>query len=767
MVEYINRDTIQAERNSDQYLSMADNVSNETKSETLRGILERITFTNEANSYTIAKVKVHGINGPVTIVGNIQASPGSMLELKGEWTEHPKFGKQFKVSSCLCPVPSSSRGIEKYLGSGLIKGIGPHIARKIVREFGEKTLDVIDESADSLLKIPGLGEHRVRLIEEAWHEQKEIRSIMIFLQDHGVSTTFAAKIYKKYGNNSIAVVQNNPYRLSYDIWGIGFVTADKIAKQIGIDAESVMRAEAGLLFALQEITVEGHTFYPVEELIQKGKEMLNINVDVLHDALGRLVRMKKIVIESIHVNGCKILAAFLKNYYIAELQIAEKIRALCSAERQSGFLLEKWREKAGEGHESPIDWVQQKLAIELAAKQIEAVEAALEQKVLVITGSPGTGKTTIIRAILNILSCSTDKIHLTAPTGRAAKRMAEATGRPARTIHRLLECSSVGAEFVRCEKNPLDCDFLILDEASMVDTLLMHSLLAAIPLHATLIIVGDTHQLPSVGPGNVLADIIKAGVVKVVELNEIFRQARKSAIIVNAHNIVNGITPNLENSEGTDFFFMPEEDQNAMCRKIVYLIAKRIPEKFAYDRINDIQVLTPMHKGLVGTGNLNELLQQTLNPNGSEIQRGGKRFRVGDKVMQIKNNYDKGVFNGDIGVIKGIDLEEQEVIINIDGSNVRYDYHDLDELVLSYAISIHKSQGSEFPAVIIPLTLAHHIMLQRNLIYTGITRGRKLVVVIGSKQAMGRAVKNNCVMNRNTCLQQRLVAGEARTAHDL
>jgi exodeoxyribonuclease V alpha subunit len=733
----------------------------------LRGQLERITFTNESNGYTIAKVKVRGFNESVTIVGNIQApNPGTILEMKGEWTTHPKFGKQFKVSSCICSVPASTSGIEKYLSSGLIRGVGMSVARRIVREFGEKTLDIIDQSPDLLLKIPGIGEHRVRMIKEAWSEQKEIRSVLIFLQEHGISTTFATKIYKKYGNDSIAIVQNNPYRLSYDIFGIGFATADKIAQQLGIDPKSAIRAEAGILFVLQETTTEGHVFYPADELIRRSKEILTIEEDILHEALGRLTRIKKVVVEQVVIEGSNGLVVFLKTHHDAETRIARGIRMICAFARKSDALLAKWRENAdgATATESPLDWVQRKLNIVLAAKQIEAVNAAIEQKVLVITGSPGTGKTTIIRAILEILFCLTDKICLAAPTGRAAKRMTEATGHAAKTIHRLLECNSVGGGFMRCEDNPLDCDFLILDEASMIDVILMHSLMRAVPEHTTLILVGDTNQLPSVGPGCVLDDIIKSKVVKVVELNEIFRQAQQSAIIVSAHNIIHGIPPDTGNQENTDFFFMPEEDQEAICKKIVFLVKRRIPERFGYSPL-DVQVLTPMHKGLVGTGNLNEILQQAINPYGKELPRGDRKFRVGDKVMQIKNNYDKGVFNGDIGVIEKIDLEEQEVVVNIDGESVRYNHYELEELTLSYAISIHKSQGSEFPAVVIPLTMMHYIMLQRNLIYTGITRGKKLVVVIGSKQALAHAVRNNRVMNRNTYLFQRLI-DEGRSPYD-
>ncbi|GHS98312.1 ATP-dependent RecD-like DNA helicase [Alphaproteobacteria bacterium] len=709
----------------------------------LKGLLERITYEDEVSGYTVAKVKVTGTKGLVTIVGNIPSpSPGAVLTMQGEWMSHPKFGEQFKVSFCSCSVPASIKGIEKYLGSGLIKGIGPAMAKRIVALFGEKTLDIIEESAEKLLKVEGMGLHRIRMIEQAWQEQKEIRTVMIFLQSYGVSTGYATKIYKKYGNDAITIVKDNPYRLAQDIFGIGFLVADQIAKKLGFDETSPLRAEAGILYVLQELTSEGHVYYPYEDLLQKAKNMLKTEEDLLKNALKFLEASNKIVVEALGA----IYGVFLAGYHGAEVNVAEKLKKLRDAPKRTRSVKP----------DTALTWVQKKLSIMLAAKQMEAVKTALTHKLLVITGNPGTGKTTITKAILEIFSCLTSHIHLTAPTGRAAKRMSEATGHEAKTIHRLLEWSTFSKEFVRNEENPLDCDLLILDEVSMVDTLLMYHLLKAVPAHATLIMVGDINQLPSVGAGSILKDIIRSAAVEVVELNEIFRQARQSTIIVNSHHIIQGHPPDISNAPGTDFFFLEEDDQDKVCEKIIKMVQHRIPQTFGYDAVQDVQVLTPMHRGIVGTQNLNDALQNALNPRCEELVRSGVHYRLGDKVMQIRNNYDKDVFNGDIGLVSRIDAENNALTVTMDGRAVPYEALDLEDLTLSYAVSIHKSQGSEYPVVVIPLVMSHFIMLQRNLIYTGITRGKKLVVVIGSQKALFAAVNNNKIMNRNTWLGQRL-----------
>ncbi|MDR2794222.1 MAG: ATP-dependent RecD-like DNA helicase [Holosporaceae bacterium] len=714
----------------------------------LRGQLERVTFQNEENDYVVAKVKVYGHADLVTIVGNIPSpTPGEILDMSGEWTNHPKFGAQFKSVFCKCSVPASVAGIERYLGSELIKGIGPVMAKRIVKMFGEKTLEVIEESVEKLLAVEGIGKLRVGMIGKVWLEQKEIRSVMVFLQSHGVSSAYASKIYKRYGNESIAVVKENPYRLAHDIFGIGFLTADRIAQKLGFDEKSPLRAEAGVIFKLHELTDEGHIYYPREELISQVKEMLQADESVLEIAMQSLLAENKIVIENLKSDGAEIRGVFLSGYHFAEVQVSKKLREIRDSQKNIKEICQ----------DAALGYVQKKLSISLAAKQMEAVKAAVTNKLLVVTGAPGTGKTTIIRAILEIYALVTDKILLAAPTGRAAKRMSEATSREAKTIHRLLEFDPVKGAFKHNENYLLNCDLLVLDEASMIDTLLMHHLLKAIPKHATLIIVGDINQLPSVGAGNVLKDTINSNAFTVVELNEIFRQAQESEIIMNAHRIIGGQYPKIDNADSTDFYFINEDEPEKVLDKIILMIRERIPKKFGYDPLNGIQVLTPMNRGIVGTAKLNEALQEALNPNEFEITRGGGRYRVGDKVMQIKNNYDTNVFNGDIGIISAIDSENQTVTVNVDGNDVIYDYSDLDELVLAYAVSIHKSQGSEYLAVVIPLVMAHYMMLQRNLLYTAITRGKKLVIIIGSKKALAMAVKNNKIASRYTRLKQRLL----------
>ncbi|MDR2464557.1 MAG: ATP-dependent RecD-like DNA helicase [Holosporales bacterium] len=706
---------------------------------TLKGEIECITF--QSNGFVVAKVKTSGNKHSIPVVGNIpNPTPGSILNMRGTWFIHPKFGQQFKIVECTCTIPASAYGIEKYLGSGLIKGIGPSIARKIVKIFGDKTLEVIENSTTDLLKIDGIGAHRIEMIKKAWQDQKEIRNVMIFLQSCDISTAYATKIYRKYENDSIAIVKENPYRLVTDIFGIGFLTADNIARKLGVDEQSPIRAEAGVLFVLQEFANDGHVYCLQYELIKKAMDVLKINEDTIQQAIKSLKLTGRIVIELFKNSPC----VFLYGYHFAEVKVTEKLLSIASTPRQIKSI----------NSTTAIEWIQKKLSIVWASKQRDAIKAAITEKLLVITGSPGTGKTTIIRGILEILSTITSKIVLTAPTGRAAKRLSETTGREAKTIHRLLEYAD--GSFQRNENNPIDCDFIILDETSMVDILLMHHLLKTVPNYATFIMIGDINQLPSVGAGSVLKDIINSGQITVVQLNEIFRQAQKSMIVVNAHKIISGIVPNVSNANETDFYFVKEIDVEKIKDQIVSLVNERIPRKFGFNSLSDIQVLTPMHRGIIGTAILNESIQNVLNPSGIEIIRGDRKYRVGDKVMQIRNNYDKDVFNGDIGFITKIDTEDQLVFVKIDERLIRYEYLDLDELVLAYAISIHKSQGSEYPAVIIPLSMSHYIMLQRNLIYTGITRGKKLVIIVGDMQALATAVNNNKTMERNTLLNIRL-----------
>ncbi|PKN33990.1 MAG: ATP-dependent RecD-like DNA helicase [Deltaproteobacteria bacterium HGW-Deltaproteobacteria-19] len=719
----------------------------------LQGQIERITFTSEETGYTVAKIRVFGRRELVTIIGSIvNPTPGEIIKMKGEWGNHPKYGEQFRIVFCQTTTPASVHGIEKYLGSGLVRGIGPIMAKRIVKTFREKTLDVIENEIERLADVEGIGKKRIGMIRKAWEEQKEIRAVMIFLQSHGVSSGYAAKIFKQYGNDAIKIVQENPYRLATDVFGIGFITADRIAEKLGFEKDSDLRASAGVLYVLHELTDEGHVFYPYEPLIEKCKEMLDIERDVVVKAIGATAFDKKIVIEDISQDFLEFQennkAVYLAGYHLAESNLAVRLKTLTSAPQAIRKI----------DSEKAIQWVQEKLSITLADKQVEAVRCAAENKVMVITGGPGTGKTTIINAILKIFAAIKTKIMLAAPTGRAAKRMSEATGNEAKTIHRMLEYNMRKGGFQKNEESPLDCDLLIIDEASMIDTLLMHHLLKAIPVTATFIMVGDVNQLPSVGAGNVLKDIIDSGIAPVVPLNEIFRQAKESSIIVNAHKINEGIMPNLTSSQDKvdDFYFIPQEDPEKALETIINLVRQRIPKRFGLDAVNDIQVLSPMHRGTVGAGNLNIELQKALNPGEEGVFRGGRLFKVNDKVMQIVNNYDKEVYNGDIGRIASIDEEAKEVVVVIDDRKIAYDYSDLDELVHAYAVSIHKSQGSEYPAVVMPILTQHYILLQRNLLYTGVTRGKKLVVIVGTKKAMAIAIKNNKTEKRYTLLKQRL-----------
>ena len=718
----------------------------------LSGQVERITFTNEENGYTIARVKIYGRQDLVTVVGYLLSpTPGEVLTMKGEWVTHPRFGEQFKVTEYKTTVPATVFGIEKYLGSGLIKGLGPVIASRIVKKFGEKTLDVIEHDIQKLVMVEGIGKKRINMIQNAWEEQKEIRDVMLFLQSHGVGSGYATKIFKQYGNRSVAVVKDNPYRLAMDIFGIGFVIADGIAEKLGFPKDSPKRIEAGILYVLYQLSDDGHVFYPYEYLVKKSRETLAVERDAVVKAIGDLTIHKQIVIEDLNESIDEFRennkGVYLTQFHLCETGIAARLKTLSAAPTSIRSV----------DVERALNWVQERLDIRLAENQANAVRCALENKIMVITGGPGTGKTTIINAILKIFSELKIKILLAAPTGRAAKRMSDATGHDAKTIHRLLEYSFAKGGFQKNEEKPLACDLLILDEVSMIDTVLMHHLTKAIPAFATVILVGDINQLPSVGAGNVLNDIIASHVIPVVELNEIFRQARESRIIVNAHKINNGIVPTFDDHvPDNDFYFIQQEDPEKVLEIILELIKERIPRRFDLDPVHDIQVLTPMHKGVVGADNLNTALQKNLNPSQAEIIRGNRNFRVNDKVMQIRNNYDKEVFNGDIGRIADIRPDENEITVLFDGRNVGYEFYELDELVLAYAVSVHKSQGSEYPAVVIPVLPQHYILLQRNLIYTAVTRGRDLVVMVGTLNALAMGIHNDKTQWRFTYLSHRL-----------
>jgi exodeoxyribonuclease V alpha subunit len=716
----------------------------------LKGRIERITYTNEENCYTVAQVKISERRECITVVGNLVApTPGEVIKMQGMWCNHPKFGEQFKIVQYQSLVPATVHGITKYLGSGLIKGIGPVMAKRIVKQFGKETLEVIESEIDKLIEVEGIGQKRLSMISKAWAEQKEIRQVMLFLQSHGVSSGYATKIFKRYGQAAIEVVQENPYRLATDIFGIGFLTADKIAEKLGVDKDSQIRAEAGILHVLNQLADAGHVFYPYDLLLDKCRDILQIDREIIAQACNPLVLDQRIFIETQKIKGNESRqAVYLANFYRCETKAAARLKTLSATPKTIRHI----------DLDQALPWVETQLRLKLADKQQDAVKAAVQEKVMVITGGPGTGKTTIIKAILLIYKALNVKTLLAASTGRAAKRMSEATGQEAKTIHRLLEFSPQKMAFQKNEQTPLKCDLLIIDEASMIDIVLMHHLLKAVPLAATLILVGDVHQLPSVGPGNVLQDIIDSGKVPVVELNEIFRQAQQSSIIVNAHKVNQGMVPYVQPDRDRldDFYFIERQEPEEVLQVIIDLVKNRIPRRFGFDPLEQIQVLSPMHKGMVGAGNLNLELQKALNPATDFVSRGTKALAVNDKVMQIRNNYDKEVFNGDIGRIVRLNQELQEVCISFDGREVTYDYGDLDELVLAYAISVHKSQGSEYPAVIIPIHIQHYMLLQRNLLYTAITRGKKLVVLVGTKKALAIAVKNNKTVARYTRLKQRL-----------
>jgi exodeoxyribonuclease V alpha subunit len=716
----------------------------------LTGQIEKITFTNEETGFTIARVKVDGRHEPVTVVGSLMAPmAGEILDMRGEWANHPKFGRQFKVHEYKTRVPATVYGIRKYLGSGMIKGLGPAMAGRIVDKFGKKTLDIIDSDIQRLTEVAGIGQKRVDMIASAWDAQSEIRDVMLFLQSHGVSSGYAAKIFKQYGTRAVSMVKKNPYRLATDILGIGFLTADQIAAKLGFEKVSQLRVEAGILYVLQDVC------YPYEPLISRCCDILDVGREPVAQALGILALDRRIAIEDINESiedyNENRKAVYLTRLYRAETDIARRLLSLVRAARSIRDI----------DSSRAIDWVQGRLSITLAENQRSAVLRATEDKVMVITGGPGTGKTTIINAVLKIYAELKTRIMLAAPTGRAAKRMSEATGLEAKTIHRLLAYSLQKGGFQRNEDQPLDCDILVIDEASMIDTTLMYHLLKAVPQTASLILVGDVNQLPSVGPGNVLNDIIASSAVPVVVLDKIFRQAKTSQIVVNAHRINAGQIPSTPTGRAadlqTDFYFIEQEDPEKILDIILELSRKRIPRHFGFDPLDDIQVLTPMHRGSLGAGNLNQKLQAALNPGAGGVTRGETIFRLNDKVMQVRNNYDKDVFNGDIGRVSAIAWEKREVTVTIDGREVAYDFGDLDELVPAYAVSVHKSQGSEYPAVIVPIVTQHYVLLQRNLIYTAVTRGKDLVVIVGTRKALAIGINNDKTRQRYTRLKYRLM----------
>ena len=715
--------------------------------EALSGLIERVTFFNEENGFAVLKVKAKGHRDQVTVVGPLPSvSAGEWLTAEGRWVQDREFGQQFRAEMLTSTAPTTREGIEKYLGSGMVKGIGPVYAKKLVEKFAEQIFDVIETQSARLEEIEGIGPKRRMRIKDAWAEQKVIRNIMVFLHSNGVSTSRAVRIYKTYGENAVETVRNNPYALAKDIHGIGFKTADQIAQKIGVPHDSLIRACAGLSHVLLEATGNGHCALPLELLLDEAGKLLLVDEKITGAALAKTLSDGDLVQE--RINDQELV--FLPSLKRAEEGIARRIKNLCALPPAYPPI----------DFAKAVEWCQGKTGKELAPSQRMALQQALSSRMLVITGGPGVGKTTLVNAILKILTAKKVKCLLCAPTGRAAKRLSETTGIEARTIHRLLEASPATGTFTRNEASPLACDLLVVDECSMVDVSLMNHLLRALPVKASLLLVGDVDQLPSVGPGMVLKNLIDSGVICVVRLTEVFRQAAHSRIITNAHRINEGQMPELAGQDpASDFHFVEREEPEKIASTLVEMVKRRIPDKFKLDPIRDIQVLCPMNRGSLGIRELNLRLQTELNPARPEepsVEKFGWQFRVRDKLIQTENNYDKEVFNGDIGQIVRIDPVGREVTVNFDSREVVYDFGELDEVSLAYAITIHKSQGSEFLAVVTPLAMQQYLLLQRNLIYTGITRGKKLVVLIGQRKALALAVRNNKTAQRFSGLLYRL-----------
>ena len=744
----------------------------------IRCVVERITYQNPENGYTILKCRVKDYAELVPVIGNLlDVNVGSVLLVEGNWKVDAKYGRQFVAESWEETLPATVYGMEKYLGSGLIKGVGPKFAKRIVQKYGIDTFAIIEDNVELLIEVEGIGKKRVQMIAESWERQKEIKNVMLFLQANGVSTSFAAKIYKQYGNESISIVKENPYRLADDIWGIGFKTADQIAEKLGFEKNSFVRLRSGIMYTLSELSNDGHVYAEKKQLLKRASELLGAEEEYIIMTMDDMLKKEELIqektIKKTDTEGNLTDAVYLPPFYFAEIGVAGKLKKLANTpatDRLWTGLMKARTESGNETLSVNVEAIEKKAGMVYDEVQRNAIRQAAASKVMILTGGPGTGKTTTTHGIISAYKAYGLRILLAAPTGRAAKRMTEATGLEAKTIHRLLECKPPEG-YQKDEEHPLEGDVLIVDECSMIDIVLMNSLLKAIPQNMRLILVGDIDQLPSVGAGNVLRDIIDSRSFPVIRLTKIFRQAQTSRIIMNAHRINEGKMPDISNGKDTDFFFMENEDVEAVVPQLVELVKTKLPKYYHVDA-KQIQVLTPMQRGVIGATNLNLALQEAVNPSEHEVflkgrgavmmpkntlRRSGFAFREDDKVMQIKNNYDKEVFNGDIGIVTSVDAENRILKVNFDNRIVEYDITELDELVHAYATTIHKSQGSEYPIVVMPILMNHYVMLQRNLIYTGITRAKQILVLIGTKKALSYAVRNVTVEKRNTLLKERLV----------